>query len=145
MTAGVKGLHHCAIGAHDIEKMSAFYCDVIGLGRHPEKQNWLRVGDAYALHLMPAQDRPLGNSRVEQHFALEVVSLRDIVRRLLAAGFRPYQASLEYEIHWITDGDHDSLEAGIGTVFVADPEGNTVEFVQADKGIFAHYPLHDVP
>lgn len=138
----IRRLHHAAIGAHDMEAMAAFYCDVVGLGRHPEKRNWLSIGGDYTLHLMPARDHPLGHRRIEQHVALEVASLRDIARTLIAAGYKPFQASLTYEIHPITAAETDSLTHGIGTVFVADPEGNIVEFVQADVGIFAEYPLH---
>ena len=31
------------------------------------------------------------------------------------------------------------LTFGIGTVFITDPEGNVIEFMQADRGIFAKY------
>lgn len=31
------------------------------------------------------------------------------------------------------------LNFGIGTVFITDPEGNVIEFMQADRGVFAKY------
>lgn len=132
-------LHHVAIPVHDLDGMRAFYADVVGLEPHPTKANWLRAGDGFVVHLMPSPDKP-ATGRIEQHFALEVPSLRDTARTLLRAGLKPYLATLEYRTHAVTDPD-DPLDFGIGTLFVADPEGNTVEFVEPGRGIFAEVPL----
>jgi hypothetical protein len=35
--------------------------------------------------------------------------------------------------------DASDLTFGIGTVFITDPEGNVIEFMQADRGVFAKY------
>ena len=35
--------------------------------------------------------------------------------------------------------DASDLNFGIGTVFITDPEGNVIEFMQADRGVFAKY------
>jgi catechol 2,3-dioxygenase-like lactoylglutathione lyase family enzyme len=31
------------------------------------------------------------------------------------------------------------LDFGIGTIFVRDPDGNLIEFVEKDRGIFGEY------
>lgn len=49
-------------------------------------------------------------------------------------------AGLDDEIRAVADGG-DPLDLGIGTLFVADPEGHTIELVAADKGTFAGIPL----
>ncbi|AMB44841.1 VOC family protein [Methylobacterium sp. J-043] len=135
----VTRLHHTAIAAHDLDAMRRFYTEVIGLDAHPTKTNWLRAGNGFVVHLMPSPDAP-ASGRIEQHFALEVESLRETAAALLRQGVTPYMASLEYETHAVTDAG-DPLDFGIGTLFVADPEGNTIEFVEPDTGIFAEVPL----
>ncbi len=84
---------------------------------------------------MPSQAQP-GPARVEQHFALQVDSLRDLVVHLLDQRLGPYQASLDGDVHRITDSA-DPLDFGIGSVFIADPENNTVEFLEKGEGLFA--------
>ena len=39
----------------------------------------------------------------------------------------------------LTDASRPLTFRAIGTVFVTDPEGNIVEFMQADRGVFAKY------
>jgi hypothetical protein len=40
------------------------------------------------------------------------------------------------EPHFVTDV-HDSMEYGLGTLFVDDPDCNVVEFIDVNRGIFA--------
>jgi hypothetical protein len=43
------------------------------------------------------------------------------------------------DIHRITESA-DPLNFGIGTVFIIDPENNTIEFLEKNKGLFAIIP-----
>jgi catechol 2,3-dioxygenase-like lactoylglutathione lyase family enzyme len=64
-----------------------------------------------------------------------VQSLESVVMLLLQHGLRPYQVPVDQAArHPILSAD-DPLTFGIGTVFVEDPDGNSVEFVQAGRGI----------
>ena len=57
--------------------------------------------------------------------------------RLLDKGYRPFQSELDASKRKDITSAADPLDFGIGTVFVIDPAGNVVEFVQRDFGIFA--------
>jgi catechol 2,3-dioxygenase-like lactoylglutathione lyase family enzyme len=128
-------LHHVAIPAHDFARLQTFYIGVLGLQAHPEKPNWLRAGDGFTVHLMPSQAQ-VGTARVEQHFALQVDLLHDLLAHLLHQHLDPWQASLDGQVHHIVD-PADPLDFGIGSLFIVDPENNVIEFVQKNKGLFA--------
>jgi catechol 2,3-dioxygenase-like lactoylglutathione lyase family enzyme len=128
-------LHHVAIPAHDFALLHAFYTGVLGLEAHPEKPNWLRAGDGFNVHLMTSETKS-GPARVEQHYALQVDSLHDLLDHLLDEHLEPWQASLDGQVHRVVDPD-DPLEFGLGSLFIVDPENNVIEFVQKDKGFFA--------
>lgn len=132
-------LHYVAIPVNDLSAMRAFYTEVVGLEVHPTKDNCLRAGDGFVVHLMPSLDKA-ASGRIKQHLELEVPSLRDTAAALLRVGLRPYLASPIYESHRVVDTD-DTLDFGVGTLFVSDPEGNTVEFVELGRYIFADVPL----
>jgi hypothetical protein len=55
----------------------------------------------------------------------------------LAHGLRPYQLTVDQAQRHDIVAPGDSLDFGIGTIFVEDPDGNTVEFLQQDRGISA--------
>lgn len=132
----IEKLHHVGIPTVNFQKMQGFYARMLGLEAHPDKPNWLRAGDGFSVHLMPSETQP-GQARIEQHFALLVDSLQDVVAHLLREGLMPFQATLDAKaIHYVTD-EADPLDFGIGTVFLLDPENNTVEFLEKNKGIFA--------
>ena len=128
-------LHHVAIPAHDFTRLQAFYIGVLGLQAHPEKSNWLRAGDGFTVHLMPSS-ASFGAVRIEQHFALQVDSLESLLAHLLERSISPWQATLDGQVHVVID-PADSLDFGLGSLFIADPENNVIEFVQKDKGLFA--------
>ncbi|MBV8400668.1 MAG: VOC family protein [Acetobacteraceae bacterium] len=130
----VEKLHHVAIPAHDFARLQAFYVDVLGLQAHPEKSNWLRAGDGFSVHLMPST-APSGIPRIEQHFALQVDSLHDLLAHLLNRDLTPWQASLDGQVHQVRDRG-DPLDFGLGSLFITDPENNVLEFLQRDKGLF---------
>lgn len=131
------GVHHVAIVAHDREKLTHFYRDVLGMRQHPAKGNWFETGHGFSLHLMPSdgQQAPDGPSR---HVAFQVASLDECAAYLLDKGLKPYQLASAQRRHEVTSTD-DPLTEGIGTLFLDDPEGNTLEFVERERGIFAEY------
>ena len=106
--------------------------------RSPNKANWLSAGGTYAVHLMPPLTTDDGSLPVDAacHFALQVKDLNAVVARLLEKGEKPYQMALDNaQPHYLQDAE-GSLSYGLGTVFVNDPDGNVVEFIQLDRGIF---------
>src|ERR1700761_5906144 len=132
----VKGLHHVGVPVQNMDRAEAFYVGVLGLAPCEKKPNWLFAGDHFSVHLMPS--RPdLETVNPARHFTLEVARLEDIAGWRLTHGLRPYQLTVDQaRRHDITSAD-DPLDFGIGTIFVEDPDGNTVEFLQRDRGITA--------
>lgn len=135
----LQGIHHAAIAVQDRERMLAFYSEALGMRPHPVKHNWLDGGRGFCLHLMPLNGvrAPRDPAR---HVALQVENLNECAAWLLSKGLRPYQMSIAMEVFWITDSAA-ALDNGIGTLFLDDPEGNTIEFVERGRGIFSQY--HD--
>ncbi len=141
--------HHTGVRAFDMDESRAFYCGVLGMEANPKKGNWLGVHgvDHQFVHLMPASgvDRPSGSSRENardgaDHVALETHDLHAVIAALLEAGLKPFQTELDFsKRHEVTSAE-DPLDFGIGTVFVFDPAGNVVEFIQRDRGVFAKIP-----
>jgi hypothetical protein len=56
---------------------------------------------------------------------------------LLTHGLRPYQLTVDQARRRDITSADEPLDFGIGTIFVEDPDGNTVEFLQPDRGITA--------
>lgn len=138
----IKNLHHVGICVRDTRVATEFYVGVLGFRANSAKTNWLSLDNGQAIHLMPATDHSDPGRDVEdlaRHIALEVESLEDTVLLLLRHGLAPFQSGLELaQRRYLTDaGD---LSFGIGTVFVADPDENVVEFVDPARGIFATVP-----
>ncbi|CAK0780009.1 hypothetical protein CVIRNUC_004912 [Coccomyxa viridis] len=132
-------LNHVGVRCTDFKSMEAFYIGVLGMKKNPDKGNWLSAGDTYAVHLMPAMvpHETAVPADPATHFALQVTDLNKILARLLDAGQKPYQLSLEsFKPHYVED-PHDELAYGLGTLFVNDPCGNVCEFVDVKRGIFA--------
>ncbi|MFG6667640.1 VOC family protein [Halomonas sp. HNIBRBA4712] len=133
----LKGVHHAAIATHDMDLLTDFYTRVIGFQQHPEKSNWLHTGHGFSLHLMPS-DRERAPYDPSRHIAFEVESLNECARYLLDQGQRPYQLSNEQKRVEVKSAE-GPLDAGIGTLFLDDPEDNTIEFVERGRGILAEY------
>ena len=130
----IKGLHHVAVPVQDMRRAEAFYVGVLGLVPCEKKSNWLFAGDGFSVHLMPSAP-DLTGVNAKRHFTLEVARLEDVAALLLARGLQPYQLTVDQSIrHDIVAAD-DPLDHGIGTIFVEDPDGNTVEFLQRNRGI----------
>ena len=135
-------VHHVGLRIRNAEAIRAFYVGVLGLEPHPQKQNWLGwKGGGHPIHLMSGTDLSVdGRDQTDlaRHLAIEVDDLREVARLLLAHNLRPFQSGfgIDERRDVTLDGD---LSFGIGTVFVADPDGNMIEFVQANLGIYGQY------
>jgi catechol 2,3-dioxygenase-like lactoylglutathione lyase family enzyme len=140
----IKRVDHVGVRAFDMEASRKFWCGILGFKTHPEKGNWLcapGIEDYHIIHLMPAtvgrNPQEAGPMDPAVHVALEVDSLRNVARSLLQGGCKPFQTTLNpNERHYITELEKDSLDFGIGTVFVHDPAENYVEFIDRHAGIF---------
>ena len=132
----VKGLHHIGVPVQNMNRAEAFYVGILGLTPCEQKPNWLFAGDHFSVHLMPS--RPdLERVNPARHFTLEVARLEEIAGLLLTHGLRPYQLTVDQARRRDVTSADDPLDFGIGTIFVEDPDGNTVEFLQRDRGITA--------
>jgi len=139
-SVAVEELDHIAINVSDLERAADFYVRVIGLTRHPTKSNWFLIGGHGAINVLPLPNfEPMTERYPTAHLAFRVKSLEATRDALLAAGLVPWQNSLQWENRDVTD-DTTSLDWGLGTLFVRDPDGNGIEFIQAGRGIFAQHP-----
>ncbi len=143
MAIKITKLNHVGIRVLDLERATRFYVDLLGLTPRPEKPNWLSVGDSYCFHLMPTTGEPEPID-IARHVAFEVPDIHETAAQLLAMGLQPYQSDLEHNRHTVTSTD-DPLDFGIATLFIEDPDGNTLEFVQLGHGpIFSSPAVHYV-
>jgi catechol 2,3-dioxygenase-like lactoylglutathione lyase family enzyme len=136
-SAVAESLHHVAIVIQDSDQATRFYVDVLGFRAHPTKPNWLLLDGHGAVHLIELPERERGSERYPMaHLALRVASLEAARDRLLEAGRTPWQNGLDWTHRDISDTSV-SLDWGIGTLFVLDPDGNAVELIEPGRGIFA--------
>jgi catechol 2,3-dioxygenase-like lactoylglutathione lyase family enzyme len=94
----LKQINHVGIRTNDMEKLGRFYAEVLGLTPHPEKRNWLKVGDSDTMiHLMPINGSAEGHdvSDYARHVCLEAESLEEVVTTLLARGMTPFQCEID--------------------------------------------------
>lgn len=134
----IKAINHIGVRVRDMKAASEFYTRVFGFKAQPNKPNWLWISNGQMIHLMPATDQSDAGRDVAdlaRHFAFEVDSLEAVVSLLLEHGLKPFQAALDQTRHELTDTS--DLTFGIGTVYVTDPDGNVMEFVDTSRGIFA--------
>ncbi len=112
----LRALDHVNVRTSHLERMTRFYCDVLGMqkGARPPFDfdgAWLYAGDKPVVHLVYAaqQPEPSGELRLE-HFAFSASGLGEFVQRLKDAG-------VEYNIG-ILPG------FGLRQVGLRDPDGN---------------------
>lgn len=129
----VRDLGEVAIRCRDLDRMTAFYRDVIGLepleGAHRPGIRFLRVAPGFAGHTQviglfgppddPGAPAPAAAASTLHHLALAVrpEDLAPAIAWFRARGLEPTTATHP----WI----------GWSSVYVTDPEGNTVELVAA--------------
>ena len=126
----IRSLHHASIMVSDAVKAAQFYCGLLGLNPLPRpargvKGFWLQAGDAQ-VHLVEGtvDSVPLTEERkalegrgIAGHFALQVEDARAAGAFLAQAGYPPL-------------GDLLERPDGSKSVFVRDPDGNLVEFIE---------------
>lgn len=135
----VTSLDHVGIRVRDMSAATEFYCGLLDLRVNERKPNWLSLPDGRMIHLMPATDRSRDGNDIgdlARHCAFRVDNLEEAVTTLLAKGLRPFQVELGAGGRRKDLVDADDLSFGIGTVFVSDPDGNVLEFVDIGRGIF---------
>jgi catechol 2,3-dioxygenase-like lactoylglutathione lyase family enzyme len=132
----IKGLHHVGVAVTDMARAEAFYVGILGLVPCARKPNWLSAGQGFEVHLMPSRSGSVAHDAA-RHFTLEVERLEAVADLLLTHGLRPYQLTVDQAQRHDIAAPGDPLDFGIGTIFVEDPDGNTVEFLQPDRGISA--------
>lgn len=118
----VQGFHHLAIQVHDVERVTAFYRDVLGfpeLVRHPRPDGSLRSvwvgvpgGGFLALEAVEGAPEPLPFRHGRPGLHLLAFRIPREARARCVEAFRAAGIPLEHETRW--------------TVYVRDPEGNRV-------------------
>ena len=125
----VRDLGEVAIRCRDLAAMTAFYADVVGLevieGDYSDSIVFLRVGEGFAGHTSvvalftaEGEDEPEAGDGSSLHHLALTVKAEDLAPALAwyrAHGLEPRTA----EHRWV----------GWDSVYVKDPEGNTVELV----------------
>ena len=130
MATAVHALGEVALRVNRLDQMQAFYSDVIGLElmRRFEHAAFFRIAEGYAGHttVLALFDR---NSPVERErsavdhlaFTIALVDYEPERRRLEALGLAVTTATHDW-VHW-------------RSMYIEDPEGNTVEFVCYDPNV----------
>ncbi|MDG3002225.1 VOC family protein [Paludisphaera mucosa] len=137
MKLEVEAIHHVGLVVKDRAVAERFYVDALGLERVPSRPSWLRLNGAIAIHLIPlasGEDEPQHHRF--RHVALQVADLRATLRLLLNEGIRVSQFDFDGRERDVAAPD-DPLDFGVGSLFVRDPDGNTIEFLQLGHGLFA--------
>jgi extradiol dioxygenase family protein len=130
LSSPIVALGELALRVNDLESMRAFYRDVVGLDewRGGEGYVFFRVAEGVEGHpqALVLFDREIEVSRdasTLDHFAfvIELDDYEEWQHRLEAAGLEVEPKTFEF-FHW-------------RSLFVADPEGNRVEFVCYDPSV----------
>jgi len=137
MSFKIEAVNHVCLVVKDQALAEEFYIGLLGLKRHHKISSWLLLTEQSSLHLVNIPEAEVDNSLYHevQHFALQVPDLREILHLLLDNNKKPFQMDFQGTEKQVTDRD-DPLDFGIGTIFVYDPDGNLVEFLQIGHGIF---------
>ena len=127
----IKALGELALRVNDFETMRAFYRDVIGLEEYSEPipgAIFFKIADAVEGHpqLLALFDRSVQvgpETTTLDHFAflIELDSYESEKERLESLGIAVFPKTFP-NYHW-------------RALFIADPEGNTVEFVCYDPSV----------
>lgn len=125
----VRDLGEVAIRCHDLAAMTAFYRDIVGLevieGDYADDIVFLRVGEGYAGHTSV-----VALFTVEDEDEIEAgadSSLHHLALTVKAADLAP--ALTWYRSHGVYAWTQEHRWIGWDSVYVKDPEGNTVELV----------------
>ena len=110
-------LDHVNIGTANLEAMTRFYTDVLGLTLGPRPPfsfagSWLYCGDKAAVHLVARPSDGGGQPRID-HFAFRAQGLKDFLVQLKSLHV-PYRLSIVPHLQ-------------LRQVNIADPDGNRIE------------------
>lgn len=132
-----RGLNHVCVVVRDMNVAEEFYGKTLGLRRHQDVASWWHLGGGATLHIIDVEEEPPVTSEYFriQHFAAIVNDLEAVTTKLLSAGRKPFQMDMEGNTQGIAE-PIGALDFGIGTVFVEDPDGNLIEFIQYGRGIY---------
>jgi catechol 2,3-dioxygenase-like lactoylglutathione lyase family enzyme len=128
-------VHHVCLVVQDREAADAFYIGVLGFQPHHKVKSWLVLNSTSTLHLVTNRGDAFPHQDI-QHFALQVPKLGDVLTILLQAGQKPFQMDGKMKEHFLVDPG-DPLTFGTETIFVRDPDGNLIEFIEEGKGQFS--------
>lgn len=139
-------LCNCHCGCHRTQYAAVFHAAEQTKPASPSQGGHQRTltgweGGGYPVHLMAGTELSADgrdHTDLARHFAIEVESLREVAKTLLSHGLRPFQSGFEIKERRDVTAAGD-LSYGIGTIFVDDPDGNIVEFVQTGQGIYGKY------
>jgi catechol 2,3-dioxygenase-like lactoylglutathione lyase family enzyme len=133
----IEAINHVCLVVRDVGVAQRFYAEMLGLERHHAKPTWFVLNETSTLHLVPMPEAAAADSvyREAQHFALQVPDLRTVLRLLLDGDQQVFQIDFDWNKRWVTS-PNDTLEFGTGSMFVYDPDGNLIEFLQLGHGIF---------
>jgi catechol 2,3-dioxygenase-like lactoylglutathione lyase family enzyme len=137
MSLAIEAIHHVGLVVKDLKRAEEFYIGFLGLKRHYQRSNWLILNSTSTLHLIPLADAKAIEPKhhAYRHVALQVSDLRAVLHILPASRPRLFQADLLGQERDVVSRD-DTLDFGVGSLFVRDPDGNLIEFLQMGHGIF---------
>ena len=133
------GIQHASMRVADLDRAREFYIGVLGLEPHPERPNWLGHAQGCPIHLIERTKVGDDTDDPARHIALRVERLEDVVLILLNHRCEPFQSDVLQSEHRPITSPGQPLDFGLGTVFVRDPDGNLIEFVEQGRGIFGKH------
>lgn len=112
------GIHHVSLNVSDTDRALGFYRDILGMAVLPRPDfpfngAWLDAGNGRQVHLIEASVP----THEGQHIAFEVNDIASTIATLRAAGVAAPDARVV-------------PDSSIHQTFVADPDGNRIEFTQ---------------
>jgi catechol 2,3-dioxygenase-like lactoylglutathione lyase family enzyme len=134
----ITAINHVCLVVRDESKARPFYQQVLGFARHQTMESWLIHKDSsVCLHLVEVPEAEADASWFHkiQHVAFQVDNLQTALRDFIHAGVAPFQMDFQGAEKQILSAE-DDLGFGIGTIFVTDPDGNLLEFIQLGRGIY---------
>lgn len=138
MKLKVEMINHVGLVVRNIDAARRFYVHVLGLQPHHARPSWLVLNATSTLHLIhipEAAPDTASRHHAFRHFALQVPDLRAVLHLLLDHEMRPFQTDFQGNRQEVMSRD-DPMDFGVGSLFVPDPDGNTIEFLQLGHGIF---------
>jgi catechol 2,3-dioxygenase-like lactoylglutathione lyase family enzyme len=142
----VVGLHHASLTVADLDRSLAFYRDLLGIRVREQVETAaatvtavsgestgrvriadLDLGDGRVLELIEDRDHDAPRTHAGGHIALEVDDTWAVYRRLVAAGVMARSEPI------LLGADAGRSWEGCVVVWVADPDGATVELVQRPR------------